>query len=92
MTLLDSTDLQAAKPVEGPPLPQAVERMLVALVREWSKTRDLCIERALVLEAQAADLRQRANKLDDGINTLPDEVKGCVQFEMEARRKAGEIV
>lgn len=74
--------------IDEPPLPAAVERMLAALVREWSRTRDICLDRAMVLEALAADLRQRADRLDMALNSLPGEVEGCVQFEMDARRKA----
>jgi len=88
MSALDSIEGSHLRVIEEPPLPPAVERMLEGLVREWARTRQLCIERAIVLEAIAADLRRRAEQLGGGIETLPDEIRGCVQFEVEARRLA----
>ena len=73
------------------PLPMSVRRMTDGLVREWTKTMDMCIQRATELEAAARDLRERAEKLRAGIETIPDEINGCVTFEINARNRANAL-
>lgn len=85
---LTGIDPIAIPPASDPALPYNVDRMLEALVREWSKTREICLERASIHRAVATDLQQRADKLQAAIDALPDEIKGAVIFEQKARAAA----
>ncbi len=72
-------------------IPQTVEtptvdRIMDRFNNQWQKTAEACVQRAEELEAAAADLRKRAEKLLEA-RVLTDEVKGAVQFEIEARNR-----
>jgi hypothetical protein len=73
------------------PVPSSVKRMTDGLVREWTQTMELCIKRAIELEDAASDLRDRAEKLRQGIETLPDEINGCVTFEINSRNRVAAL-
>lgn len=64
-----------------------VDKILLPFDNMWRTTADLCLQRALELEAAAADMRMRADKLI-AARELVDEVKGAVQFEIIARQRA----
>lgn len=68
-----------------------VERILRPFDNNWRTTADLCVLRAQELEAAAADLRDRAEKLM-AARVLVDEVKGAVQFEIDARQRADSLL
>lgn len=68
-----------------------VDRMLDSFRNQWLKTAEDCLTRAAELEDAAHDLRLRADKLLEASQSLPDEVKGCVIFEIKARERAASL-
>lgn len=68
-----------------------VDRIMNRFDSQWRTTADACLQRAVELEEAAGDLRRRAEKLM-AARELVDEVKGAVQFEIDARNRALSLV
>lgn len=85
VTMADS-ELQVLVP-ETP----KVDRMLGAFRREWEKTADECIKRAVELEDAAADLRNRAGHLLNACGYL-DDVKQATVYEIDSRERVNSLM
>lgn len=68
-----------------------VDRMLGAFRREWEKTADECVKRAIELEEAAADLRNRAGHLLNACGYL-DDVKQATVYEIDSRERVNSLM
>lgn len=85
-------DLPPVPVVLEEPLPKAVEKITETFIREWTETVLQCRQRADELREAAFDLDERADKLQDAIEKWPEELKGCVLFDIRARRRCQSLV
>jgi hypothetical protein len=85
-----ASELEEGILVQTAPATPTVDRIMGRFSTMWRTTADLCRLRADELEKAAYDLRMRADKLDAAME-LTAEVKGAVQFEIEARQRANSL-
>lgn len=76
--------------IETQPDTPTVDKMLARFNKQWEATAAACIFRAEELEGAAMDLRERATRLRQA-QELTAEVRGAVQFEINARNRAASL-